>query len=332
MSIRIEPDQYAIGVDLGGTKIAVALTDSEGHILDQTLLATDVAGGYLAIENQIAEAVHTLIKKHPYSIAGIGVGVAGQVEAKTGAVIFAPNLRWHHVSFQEDLMRLLNKPVIVVNDVRAATWGEWLYGAGQQCQNIVCLFVGTGIGGGIVCNGEVLQGSSNTLGEVGHTIIDFKGPKCTCGNDGCLEAYAGGWGVARQAKESLLKEPEKGSILMKLADSDIEKISAKLVSLAASQGDEIAKSVMQTMEQALIAGAISIVHSFNPERFVLGGGFIEGNPYLVEKISKGVHEKALKAATAKLAVVSAELHQEAGVVGAAALAIYTFVKGGTDEK
>lgn len=318
---------WAIGVDLGGTKIEVALVNEKGQVLERLRIDTDVKAGPIVVERQVIDAIQQLLPHEAKLIKGVGVGVAGQVEAQTGNVLFAPNLNWHFVPLKENLSRFLNLPVTIINDVRAATWGEWLYGAGQQCQNMVCLFIGTGIGGGVVANGEVLSGGSNTMGELGHMVIDFKGPPCTCGNRGCLEAIAGGWGVAKRAKDALREANSKDSILMKLVHKNIDAITAKDVSQAAQQGDSVARHIMQEMEQALIAGVISIVHAFNPDRIVIGGGFFEGIPSLIWHIDQSVKKNALKAATSHLQILPAKLHQDAGVIGAAALAIHTFAKG-----
>jgi glucokinase len=132
-----------------------------------------------------------------------GSGSAGQIDPEHGMVRFAPNLGWHNVPFQSDLAGALGLPVVVTNDVRAATWGEWLHGAGKGCNDLVCLFIGTGIGGGVVSGGKMLSGCSNTAGEVGHMIINLHGPPCSCGSRGCFEALAGGWAIARQAREAV---------------------------------------------------------------------------------------------------------------------------------
>jgi glucokinase len=312
-------NRWNVGIDLGGTKIEVGLVDSQGQIIESCRLETDVQGGVAAVEQQMVEVVRSLASKSPYPLEGVGIGVAGQVEARTGRVIFAPNLYWHDVPLQEDLRRLLSLPVAVVNDVRAATWGEWLYGAGRQTKNLVCLFIGTGIGGGVVANGSLLTGSSNTLGELGHLVVDFRGPLCTCGNKGCLEAFAGGWGVAKQAQEAILNGNYKHSILMEMAHGDIRNITAKTIVQAAEQGDFLARQILEQMEQALIAGIVSIIHAFNPERLVIGGGLFEGLPGLIERIEPSIRKKALKAALTHLNIIPAQLHQQAGVIGAAVL-------------
>ena len=198
-----EQDLWAIGVDLGGTKVEVAQVDSAGQVRQRLRRPTDVRDGPAAVEAEIVAAVRELRQAVDAPPIGVGVGVAGQIEAASGAVRFAPNLGWHDVPLQADLQQALGLPVAVTNDVRAATWGEWLHGAGQGCDDLVCLFVGTGIGGGVVSGGRMLTGGSNTAGELGHMTIDLHGPPCHCGNRGCLEALAGGWAIARRAQEAI---------------------------------------------------------------------------------------------------------------------------------
>jgi glucokinase len=312
---------WAIGVDLGGTKVEVAQVDADGHLQRRLRRPTDVKDGPGVVETEIVDAVRELEKGTGSPPAGVGVGVAGQIEASSGVVRFAPNLDWHDVPFQADLGEALGLPVVVTNDVRAATWGEWLHGAGRGCDDLVCLFVGTGIGGGVVSGGRMLSGCSNTASELGHIPIALDGPICHCGNHGCLEALAGGWAIARQAQEAVTAEPGVGSSLLQLADGQLEVLTAEIVAQAAHQGDSLAQEIVEQVTEALIAGAVGLVNAFNPCRLILGGGVVEGLPELITRIEHGVYQRALAAARAPLQVLPAQLHNDAGVVGAAALAM-----------
>jgi len=311
----------AVGVDLGGTKIAVALVNEQGRILKSSRLSTDVEGGASAVVAQITESANELAGNSESSVAGIGVGVAGQIEAQSGVVRFAPNLDWHDVPLQSQLSAACNLPVVITNDVRAITWGEWLFGAGKGCDNLICAFVGTGIGGGVVIDGNVVGGCSNTAGEIGHITIDRHGPRCTCGNRGCLETLAGGWGIAHQARQAVAADPAAGAKLLEMAAGNAQEISAKLVADAYQKGDALAQKLVDKAGEALVAGMVSLVNAFNPCRLILGGGVIDGLPELVERVRREVGEKALAAATGSLQVVSAQLDEDAGVIGAAAFAL-----------
>lgn len=314
----------SVGVDLGGTKIALALVDESGRILKASRVPTDVEGGASAVIEQIRKAAGAILNACDSAVIGIGVGVAGQIEAATGLVHFAPNLDWHNVPLQFELNTALNLPVVITNDVRAITWGEWLFGAGKGCNDLICMFVGTGIGGGVVINGELVSGCSNTAGEIGHMTIDLRGPQCTCGNYGCMEALAGGWGIAYQARLAVSADPVAGAGLLQMAGGKLEGISARIVSLAYKEGDTLAKRLINQAEEALIAGMTSLVNAFNPCRLILGGGVIDGLPELVERLDRGVRLRALAAATGSLQVLPAKLGDDAGVVGAAALAMRLF--------
>ena len=312
---------YVIGVDLGGTKIEIGIVDQTGKILKHMRLETDVKGGAEAVEKQIFEGIRYIQLETALPIDGIGIGVAGQIQPRTGIVQFAPNLKWHHYPLGPHLATELQLPIFIVNDVRAITWGEWLFGAGQGCQNLICLFVGTGIGSGIILGNQMLIGCSNTCGEVGHMVIDFHGPVCTCGNHGCLETFAGGWGIAARAKEILKQNPTDiaNATLLEMVKGNIEAMTARLVIEAYHQGDVIAQLVLQRALQALTAGCVSLVNAFNPCRLILGGGILDGLPEWMPLIEQGIQQSALKAALQSFAVVPAQLGKEVGVIGSAAV-------------
>jgi len=324
----VTPPSWAVGVDLGGTKVEAAQVDAAGRVGRRVRLRTEVAAGPAAIETEIATAVQEIREAVGAPPCGVGIGVAGQIDAAEGVVRFAPNLGWRDVPLQRDLGRRLGLPVVVTNDVRAATWGEWLHGAGQGCADLVCLFVGTGIGGGVVSGGRMLAGCSNTAGELGHMTIDLHGPPCHCPNAGCLEALAGGWAIARRAQQAIAADPSAGARLLALAGGQAPAVTARHVAEAAHAGDSLARRVVEGTAEALVAGAVAIVNAFNPCRLILGGGVIEGLPELVEEIDKGLRRRALEAASAPLQTVKARLGEDAGVVGAAALVIH----GRTDEE
>lgn len=317
-------EPWSIGVDLGGTKLEVAHVDAQGRVRQRLRKPTNVKGGPSAIIEDVIASVWTLRETADSPPAGVGVGVAGQVEKETGKVTFAPNLDWRDVPLQADLQRSIGLPVIVTNDVRAATWGEWLHGAGRGCDDLLCMFVGTGVGGGVVSGGQMLAGCNNTAGEVGHITVDMNGPPCSCGNRGCLEALAGGWAITRLARETVSADPDGGRLLLEMAGGFIEEINVATVARAVRGGDPMARQLMDRAASALIAGASTLINAFNPCRLILGGGVIMGVPELIGRIDKGVRGQALAAACASLIVLPAGLRTDAGVIGAAALAIRTF--------
>ncbi|MGA2402248.1 MAG: ROK family protein [Syntrophobacteraceae bacterium] len=314
----------AIGIDLGGSKIALGVVDEEGRLLGKLRYDTDTRGGPGAVIKQIVKGVAQLERESAISPSGIGIGVAGQVNPETGDVLFAPNLDWHDVPLGADVEKGCAIPVVVTNDVRAALWGEWIFGAGRGAGDLLCVFIGTGIGGGIVCGGRVLEGCSNTAGEIGHITVDLSGPLCTCGNRGCMEALAGGWAIARRTRESVEADPVTGGTILRMAGGRVEDITAKTLAQAFHAGDALAGEIIKEVTDALAAGIAALVNALNPCQIILGGGVIEGMPELVSHIDKGVRRRALSAATGRLAVCASKLGNDAGIIGAAALAMRTF--------
>lgn len=320
--------KYAIGVDLGATKIEIGVVGEDGRIHNQKRIDTNAEAGPEEVEKKILSEIKDVIRNEKISILGIGIGVAGQVDPENGIVIFAPNLKWTHFPLKSRVEKALNIPTCVINDVRAITLAEWRYGAGKECDDLLCVFIGTGIGSGVVNGGKLLNGSSNTYGEVGHMTINLNGPLCTCGKQGCFEIYAGGWGIAMQAIEAIKKDQSQklSQYLISAVGGVVEDITAKIVIDAYRKKDPLAENVMIDVQKALIAGLSSLVNLYNPKRLILGGGIIEGIPNVIDMIDSGIRKNALKAATQSLQVVKSQLGKEVGVIGSAAA---VFLRGAT---
>lgn len=308
-----------LGVDLGGTKVAAALVDAEGRIVASNVFPTNASTGPDGVIRDIVACVKDGLGASARGAAGLGIGVAGQIDEATGAVHFAPNLDWHHVPLRAALEQGLGLPVVVTNDVRAATWGEWMHGAGRGAHDLVTLFIGTGAGGGIVSGGRLLAGCTNAAGELGHMTIVTGGRKCHCRNRGCLEAYVGGWAIAEQAREAVLRDREAGRRLVALAGG-VDEITAGTVSEAYHQGDPLAVRLVEEISRHLAAGIVTVVNAFNPCLLILGGGVVEGLPELAALAEAPVRAHALEAAVGGLRISRAALGNQAGVIGAAALA------------
>lgn len=312
--------ECAIGVDLGGTKIEIAIVHANGALKDKVRIPTPSAETPEKVIDAIADAIKKLMQKHTDLKPWVaGIGVAGQVAKDGGVVTYAPNLEWHDVPLQQLLTGKLKLPVAVCNDVKAAAWGEWLYGAGVGCDNMICIFVGTGIGGAIVCNGKMLDGCNNTAGEIGHMTLLLNGPECHCGNKGCFEALAGGWAIARDAQKAIKNDAAAGAGMLQIAGGDINAVTGKTVTAAANEGDTLANKIIDGLVLALTAGVNSIINITGPCMVVLGGGVIEGMPELTGRVEKELQGRALKAAIEKASIVPAKLHNDSGVVGAAAM-------------
>jgi glucokinase len=308
-----------LGVDSGGTKVEAALVDAQGKVL----ASSRRPGG---VQTTPAELVADLtvwaakLPQGPYGsrIAALGLGVAGQVDQATGTVRRSPNLpEWLNVPIREMLERAIQVPTFVINDVQAATLGEWKLQPGVGASDMVCLFVGTGIGGGVVSSGRLQFGDSGSAGELGHTVLDYRGSPCHCGNTGCLEAHAGGWAIALRAQQAVVAAPGAGSAIMTLAGNVLEAISAETVATAAHRGDPMAQRLVEEVGEALGAGVASIVNAFNPHLVILGGGVIEGLPELIDMARHSVRQRSLPSARDSVEITKARLGNHAIVIGAA---------------
>lgn len=290
-------ERYAIGIDIGGTKIILALVSERGDIIHQKVFSTNsIRGPQVVLDEIIKEMAHF---PSPTPV-GIGIGVAGQV-SWNGTLTWAPNLEWKDVPLRKIFRQVVNMPVAVLNDVRAAAWGEWNYGTNRRCHDMICLMIGTGIGGGVFVGGRMMVGAGNGAGELGHFPVQLNGLKCSCGNVGCLETVASGWGITKKAREASL-----------------DVASAEDVLKRAKQGDVTATTIVREAKEALVAACIGYSNVFNPSLLVVGGGLGLALPHLVEEIKVGIKTRAFKAASEELHVVEASLKHHAVAVGAAA--------------
>lgn len=312
---------YTIGVDLGGTKVETALVDADGRALASERRPTDPAQGPDGVVADLVACIESVVRAAGWKqVAGVAVGVAGQVDPATGRVAYAPNLGWQDYPLGDRLAELLGREVAVINDVQAATYGEWIHGAGRGVGELACLFVGTGIGGGLVSGNRLLLGCTGSAGELGHMTIQHGGPLCRCGKRGCLEAFAGGWAIGRRAREAVAADPAAGAALLRLAGGDPARVTARVVARAAEQGDPLACQIVEEVGVALAAGAGSLANALNPCLLIVGGGVIAGMPRLVEIVRREIPRHSLQAPLRGLKIVTAALGPHAGSVGAAAWA------------
>lgn len=307
-----------LGVDLGGTKVNVGLVDRGGRVLfsHKSLIHASKKPEKVLVD--VHRAIDSCCSRAGQEAEAVGVGVAGQVDQR-GVVRGSQNLGWQNVPIKRKLEKMVGLPVAVTNDVNAATLGEWRYGSGRGVDDLAVLFVGTGIGGGIITGGKLLTGCSNSGGELGHITIVYDGRQCHCPNRGCLEAYAGGWAIAELAQQAVRAAPKRGQRLVSLAGT-VEEITAATVCRAYREGDMLAQRLVEETGRYLAAGVVSIVNAFNPCVMVLGGGVIEGIPELIQTVSDVVPAMALEASVEELKIVKASLGSDAGVIGAAVLA------------
>ena len=312
-----------VGVDMGGTKILSAVIDAEGNILGTAKVPTKADEAPSVVIDRIADAIQKAIGKsgvNEASIEAIGIGAPGPLDPATGVVIFAPNLGWRDIRLKDELETRVGIPTFVDNDVNVGTLGEHVFGAGQGVQNIVGIFVGTGIGGGIILQGELFHGASKTAGEIGHIIVKADGPKCGCGTRGCLEALASRTAMAKQFQKAIKKKKQK-SIVTELTNGDLRTIRSGVLAKAIRANDKLTLKIFKKVTKYLGVGIGSIVNFLNPEMIILGGGVVEAlDDTFLDNIRAAAKKYALPNTLDGVQIVRAELGDNSGILGAAALA------------
>ncbi len=312
--------QYRIGVDIGGTNIKIALVDFEGKIVYSNTTPTRAELGYEAGVNSIKQAIRDLMTETNASqetIEAIGFGLPGQIDYKEGIVKNLPNIPgWVNIPLAHMIEEEFSIPTRLDNDVRCAALGELNFGAGQGCENLICITVGTGIGSGIVLNGKLVRGASNAAGEIGHIKLSIDdGPLCGCGDYGCFEAYASGPSIVTMAKEYI--SGGKSAKYKEMASDGI--ITPYIVAQAALQGDAVSIQIFKQIGKIIGVGLASVVNLLNPEKIIIGGGVADAGEILLEPIRKTILDRAMPIQGSTVKVVPAQLANTAGVIGASLL-------------
>lgn len=312
--------EYAIGIDLGGTKVLIALVNkTTGEVVNFVKKKTKKDKGPKNIIRKMTEGIEELLEitaVNKEDISSIGVGAAGQVDRENGILIGAPNLDCYDLNIKEQLSTHFSLPVFLGNDVEIATIGEQKFGAGKGCNDFVCIFVGTGVGSSIVKNGEIVLGSTGTAGEIGHIIVDLNGRPCACGAHGCLEAYASRSAIERRIEGALKKGRQ--SVILEYLESG-KSITSSMIQKSIERGDELVKSCVDEASEYLSGGIASIINFINPKLIVLGGGLIEAVDYFYQTTIKKAKAKSLPVPASKIQFKKAALGDFSGVIGAAFL-------------
>jgi glucokinase len=322
---RASEKRWIVGVDLGGTNIVVGLLPVEGgEVLGLRTKPTESARGAKFVVDRIVamigEAIAEVTAEHGArrdAVAGVGIGSPGPLDRTSGTVINTPNLGWRNFPLRDLIANAVHLPATLDNDANCATYGEWWLGAGRNVQNLVGFTLGTGIGGGIVLNGEIFHGCSDVAGEIGHMTIEANGRRCKCGNYGCLEQYASGPAIATRAVEGI--ETGVETILTEMVGGRLEDITAATVYEAAVRDDPFAQEIMHETAKFLGAGVANIINILNPEMVVIAGGVTKAGDRLFGPLRAEVRRRAFRSAQECCQIVPAELHGTAGVVGAAAV-------------
>ncbi|KNB52730.1 ROK family glucokinase [Streptomyces caatingaensis] len=306
-----------IGVDIGGTKIAAGVVDEEGSILATCKVPTpDTPEGVI---DAIADAVRTVSAEH--DVEAVGIGAAGYVDDKRATVLFAPNINWRHEALKDKVEQRVGLPVVVENDANAAAWGEYRFGAGQGHDDVICITLGTGLGGGIIIGNKLRRGRFGVAAEFGHIRVVPDGLLCGCGSQGCWEQYASGRALVRYARQRAQATPGNAEILLGLGDGTPEGIEGKHISEAARQGDPVAIDSFRELARWVGAGLADLASLFDPSAFIVGGGLSDEGDLVLDPIRKSFRRWLVGGQWRPHAqVLAAQLGGKAGLVGAADLA------------
>jgi glucokinase len=308
-----------IAIDIGGTQFRVALVNDDGEIIDRhaDLIHSEQPRDQ-ALSRIRDAAWEMLASVERERVRGVGAATAGLVVPDTGVLLMSPNLpTWYDTPLKQIWERELGLPVWVGNDANLAALGERRFGAGNGSDHLVYITFSTGIGGGVVAGGRLVTGSRGFAGEIGHMTIDVNGPECRCGNIGCLEVMASGTAIARMARERLSGGEE--SAIKGLVAGDLAKVTAKTVAEAAKSGDPLAVELMNTATTNLGVGVVNLVHIFNPEVVVIGGGVSRAGDMVFERVRRVVAERSMP--DIEVRIVPAALGDDSGLLGAAALVL-----------
>ena len=315
--LRLGRKGLAIGVDIGGTKVAAGVVDAEGRILAHARRSTP-GNDPRAVERVIVELVEELGEGH--RIWSVGIGAAGWMDLDGGTVLFSPHLAWRNEPLRDNLQRLLRRPVLLTNDADAAGWAEWRFGAGQGQSRLVCITLGTGIGGAMVMDGRLERGRFGVAGEFGHQIIMPGGHRCECGNRGCWEQYASGNALGREARELAAANSPVAQELLKAVDGHVESITGVIVTELAKAGDPTSRELLEDVGEWLGLGLANLAAALDPGKFVIGGGLCDAGELLVGPARKAFARNLTGRGFRPAADIElAALGPNAGLIGAADL-------------
>lgn len=319
-------NSVVVGIDLGGTNVKTAVVARNGQMRGKDSRPTRADEGLDIVVDTMVAGVEQALENaqvDPSDLLAVGVGAPGPMNWRTGVVFSPPNLPgWEDVPLADLMTERLNVPVYVDNDANVACWGEFWSGAGTEVDSMVCMTLGTGVGGGIVVFGRLLRGIDGTAAEIGHLNVMRDGRQCNCGAKGCLECYASVSGMVRTAHEGI--EAGRSTLLTKMCHGDLEKIDGKMISDAIEQGDDFAAWVMNETGIWLGTGIGSLINLLNPEMIVLCGGMIAAGEALFKPIRETAQAQSFDVPGERVQIVPAGLGADSGVIGAAGCALQRY--------
>ena len=307
----------ALGVDIGGTFIKMGVVRGAKVLAIRTLPTSQVSSSPKALEDGVVAEVQALLRAVSVKPVSLGVGVPGLVRYPEGVVQTCANLKgWKGVPLRARLQRRIGIPVRVDNDVKLMTLAEWRYGAGKGAKNLVCLTLGTGVGGGFIFNGRLYRSSSGPSAEIGHMAVGESGPSCSCGGMACLERYVGNQDLLRTLRRRL--QGGAKSKILKLVDHQIDRVTPEIIDRACEMGDRLARETWEQAGQKIGLALANVVNLLDPDRIVIGGGIAKAGPWLFGPIRATLRARTMRALPS-VPVVPAKLGTSAGLIGAALL-------------
>ncbi len=314
--------RLAIGIDIGGTKVAGGVVDVDGVITHRARRDTPHRStSPSVVEDTIVDVVDELMHTVGSDVAAVGIGAAGFVAADRATVVFAPHLSWRHEPLQKALQKRVAAPICVDNDANAAVWAEWKFGAAQGESHVMMITLGTGIGGGILVNGHVQRGRFGIAGEFGHMQVVPGGHRCECGNRGCWEQYASGNALVREARSLFSANSPIASDLLNRVEGNPANLTGPLITEAARDGDPTARELLAEMGNWLGVGIANLAAAFDPGTFVVGGGVSAAGDLLLDSARETFKRRLTgRGYRPEARIVAALLGNDAGLIGAADLA------------
>lgn len=315
--------EYVVGVDLGGTKILAGVFDHSMECVGTAKLSTKSQRGVDKVVERIARCAQDAVDEADLTfkqVAGVGIGAPGSVDFDSGTVLFAPNLEgWKEITLKKELEKILGVPVFVENDCNISALGVYVAELKSKPRSMVGIFVGTGIGGGLVIDGELYSGFGHTAGEIGHMVLEVSGPKCGCGNKGCFEALASRTAIFQQIKAGI-KDGQK-TLLTEMLGDDLADLRSGDLRKAIRRGDKFVDRIIESAAEYIGIATANLVNVLNPEVVVLGGGVIEAlADEMMSVIVETTKDYAMAGALKGVEIIASKLGDNAGITGAAVLA------------
>ncbi|MER2261086.1 MAG: ROK family protein [Psychrobacillus sp.] len=310
--------EYSIGIDIGGTKIATGIVGREGNVLSKRIYPTPSSTNKEIVE-LLTETVDDYLRiatEKGMELVSVGIGSAGQIDYKRGKILSGTvNIKdWNNIDIRKSLSLITNLPIYLDNDANTFAIAEHQLGSGRGVDDVVCLTLGTGIGGGIISGGNVIRGKWGGAAELGHMSVNFNGPDCNCGSKGCIETYASGTGIANRMKEKLCLS-NSGEFTYYKENPHL--LTSKEVFAWRKEGLTEAMEIIEQSIKALTFGVVNIIHTFNPSMIVFGGGLAEANSWLISEVKKSLETIGMSSLVKDVELKISKLGQDAGLIGAA---------------